>query len=208
MLRCNCKTGPALPLGVNSTFLTAAVNSGAAPSRSWGLWTGSRSIKDPVDGLLVVGGYDRARIQRQLTNFSSSQQCATCLTVTNLTYIDDTGSSFLFANTSEVLEIGLNPYERSLELPQDVFDAFTRVSNGTFDPSLGLLVYSTKTPPTDNLSVSLLVDDQDNYTVTIPVAELFSFPRLFDHTGGYSIINDSIIIAEVDNLTDPKNIPV
>jgi len=48
-----------LPLGTNSSFLRAAVMGRVAPSTAFGLWTGSRSVA-PVDGLLVIGGYDQA----------------------------------------------------------------------------------------------------------------------------------------------------
>ncbi|KAG4413079.1 hypothetical protein IFR04_013801 [Cadophora malorum] len=59
-----------IPLGVDSSFLKTATNGLVAPSSAWSLWAGSRSLS-PVDGALVIGGYDSARIlpNTNLTTF-------------------------------------------------------------------------------------------------------------------------------------------
>jgi hypothetical protein len=164
------------------------------------LWTGTRNIENPVDGLLVIGGYDTARVQGNLTTFNTFQNCATCLVVTNITYESVNGSTSLFSNSSETLEIDLEPFERSLELPQNIFDNFARASNAVFNASLGLLTYPRANPPDGNLSITL----QNGYTTVIPSSELFSLSRLYDSDGFYSIIDPDRVIAEIGNYTDPK----
>jgi hypothetical protein len=190
-------------LGQGSTFLEAVVNTSAAPSQAWALWTGTRSIESPVDGLLVIGGYDAARVQGDLTTFSTFKNCPTCVVVTNLTYDSVDGSTSLFSNSSQTLEIALEPFERALELPQDIFDNFAKISQGTWNASLGLLTYPRASPPEANLTVTL----QNGYTTVIPASELFSMSRLYDPNGVYSIINPDLMIAEVDNNTDPRYLP-
>jgi hypothetical protein len=190
-------------LGRGSTFLEVAVNTSAAPSQAWGLWTGSRSIENPVDGLLVIGGYDTARIDGDFTTSSTSRNGPTCVLVTNITYNSVNGSSSLFSNSSETLEVALEPFERSLELPQDIFDNFVQVSQGSWNDSLGLLTYPRANPPDGNLTITLL----NGYTTVIPASELFSMSRLYDSSGVYSIINPDRMIAEVGNNTDPRYVP-
>ena len=106
-----------------------------------------------MDGLLVVGGYDTARVQGNLTTFDTFQNGATCLVVTNITYESVNGSTSLFSNSSETLEISLEPFERTLELPQNIFDNFARASNAFFNASLGLLTYPRANPPDGNQSL-------------------------------------------------------
>jgi hypothetical protein len=190
-------------LGQGSTFLEVAVKTSAAPSQAWGLWTGSRSIENPVDGLLVIGGYDTARVQGDLTTLNTFPNCATCVVVTNITYNSANGSSSLFSNSTETLEISLEPFERLLELPQNIFDNFAKVSQGAWNASLGLLTYPRANPPNANLTITL----QNGYSTVIPASELFSMSRLYDSDGVYSIINPDLVIAEVGNTTYPKYLP-
>ncbi|OQN99442.1 hypothetical protein B0A48_14419 [Cryoendolithus antarcticus] len=55
----------ALGLGRNSTLLTALINGGHIASRSYGLWWGQDGATEnaQMDGSLVLGGYDAAKIQ-------------------------------------------------------------------------------------------------------------------------------------------------
>lgn len=92
------------------------------------------------------------------------------------------------------------PFERSLELPQDIFDNFIKASDGIWDSNLGDITYPASKPPTGNLTVTL----SNGFETTIPAEELFVYPRLFDNNGVYSISNNSILIAELVNGTDPQ----
>ena len=109
----------------------------------------------------------------------------------------------LFPNSSETLKVSLEPFERLLELPQNLFDNFAKVSQGSWNDSLGLLTYPRASPPDGNLTITLL----NGYTAVIPASELFSTSRLYDSSGFYSIINPDRMIAEVGNSTDPRYVP-
>jgi hypothetical protein len=151
----------------------------------------------------VIGGYDAARVEGDLTTFNTFQDCATCVVVTNITYDSANGSSSLFSNSSETLEVILEPFARVLELPQDIFDNFARASQGTWNESLELLTYPRANPPSGNLTITL----QNGYSTVIPASELFSLSRLYDSEGVYSITNPDHTIAEVGNYTDPGYLP-
>jgi hypothetical protein len=188
-----------LPLGWNSVFLKAAVSSGAVPSQAYGLWTGSRSINHPVDGSLVLGGYDSTRFgsESDLITFPSQPDCTGCVQITGLSYDTLNGSTNLFANASETLQVNLQPGSRVLYVTQDIFMRFANATNGTYDSDLENLRYPASDPPTGNLSVTL----KNGYKTTIPTEELFVYPRLYNNTG-YSISNNTVLIAEVLNHTN------
>jgi len=186
-----------LPLGPDSAFLSAAVNSSSAPSRNWGLWTGSRSVTRPVAGLLVVGGFDTARVQQSTsTRFPTFSGCTACVVVTDLTYEYPGGSASLFSNSSQVLEISLEPYESVIDLPQHMFDNFADISQGYYNSTLRRLTYPAANPPLGNLSVTL----KGGYTTVIPAEELFTPLGSYNSTGDYDIVNSSVLYGEMTSL--------
>ncbi|KAJ9495762.1 hypothetical protein H2202_008805 [Exophiala xenobiotica] len=186
------------PLGSDSDLLKIAVESGAIPSSVFGLWTGSRSINHPVDGSIVLGGYDTTRVNGDLTTFKSQEKCEFCVVVTGIEYEDVTGAHNLFSNSSESLQINLQPSERVLNVPQNVWENFQTVSNGVYNATSGYLQYPTSNPPTGNLTVTL----QNGYKTTIPTEELFYLPRTYDENGQYSLLNDTYLIPTILNTTN------
>ncbi|KIW76102.1 hypothetical protein AYO21_08424 [Fonsecaea monophora] len=185
-----------MPLGSGSDFLRIAVESGAVPSTVYGLWTGSRSIDHPVDGSLVVGGYDTTRINGSLTTFNSLEQCEMCVVITSLAYEDESGSTNLFSNASESLQVNLQPSERALNVPQNVWENFMKATNAVYNDSY--LTYPSTAVPTGNLVVTL----QNGYKTTIPSEELFYYPRGYDDEGKYTVIDNTYQIATMFNYTN------
>ncbi|OQV04101.1 hypothetical protein CLAIMM_09043 [Cladophialophora immunda] len=185
-----------MPLGSSSDFLRVAVESGAVPSTVFGLWTGSRSIDHPVDGSLVVGGYDTTRINGTLTTFNSLEQCEMCVIITSLAYEDETGSTNLFSNSSQSIQINLQPSERALNVPQNVWENFQKATNAVYNDSY--LTYPSTAVPTGNLVVTL----QNGYKTTIPAEELFYYPRGYNDDGQYTVIDNTYQIATLFNTTN------
>ncbi|EXJ83737.1 hypothetical protein A1O1_07363 [Capronia coronata CBS 617.96] len=183
-----------MPLGWGSDFLRIAVESDAVPSSVFGLWTGSRSVSSPVDGALVIGGYDTTRVNGELTTFNARETCEMCVVVTELSWESDSGSQNLFSNSSESLQINLQPSERYIYVPQNVFDNLQTATEGVYvDP---YLAYASL--PTGNLSVTL----QNGYKTTIPAEELFMYPRGYDDDGKYEVLDNSYMISMVLNTTN------
>ena len=82
--------GGGLGIGRNSTFLKAVVDSGAAPSTSWGLWTGNRRSENPMSGLLMIGGYDDARVSGDgFHTFDSRDERDACVQIEALSWVSD-----------------------------------------------------------------------------------------------------------------------
>jgi hypothetical protein len=156
-----------------------------------------------VDGSLVLGGYDNTRFSSlsDLVTFPVQSGCEACVQVTGLSYDTINGSTNLFANASETLQINLQPWEYVLSFTQDVFIKFANATNGTYDPSLEKITYPASNPPTGSLSVTL----KNGYKTIIPAEELFMYPRFFNNTG-YSILNNTIFIAQVQNYTNNHHV--
>ena len=161
------------------------------------MYVGSRSLINPHDGLLTIGGYDTARVDGEFTTFPTFDDCATCVVVKNITWVWEGGSTSLFANDSEILQIGLEPFTKSINLPQHMFEKFIEASLGTFDPDLELITYPVDAVPQGNITVTL----SNGYETTILGDELFSKPRLYNENGTYEISNETVTIGLVNNLT-------
>ena len=161
---------------------------------------GSESINAPVDGLLVVGGYDTSRVGGEWTTFSSSENCSSCVTVTEMTYEYEGGAQSLFANSSDTLPMRLEPYMPGLQLPQSMFDRLAIISNGTYDPDIMELRYDINNTPTGNISVTL----SNGFRTTILNHEAFGMPRQYNSDGVYSIINDTLFTSHLWNISEPE----
>lgn len=185
-----------LPLGWGSDFLRSGVEDGSIPSTVFGLWTGSRSTSHPVDGSLVLGGYDTTRVKGDLTEFTALEKCEMCVVITDLSYEDESGSTNLFSNSSESLQVNLQPSQRVLYVPQNVWQNFKTATGGVYNASY--LTYPADNVPTGNLSVTL----QNGYKTTIPAEELFYYPRGYDDNGVYTVINNTYQITTLVNTTN------
>ncbi|KAK2748487.1 hypothetical protein FQN57_000620 [Myotisia sp. PD_48] len=125
----------ALGLGPNSTLLAALKSSGRIASLSWGLSWGHRALvaDPPLDGTLVLGGYDRARVTGQ--NYTqklstSDSRCSLSVTIDDITlqFNNGTEESLLGSPIPACIQPE-NPL--LLTLPQDpYFLNFQRLSGG------------------------------------------------------------------------------
>jgi hypothetical protein len=185
-----------MPLGSSSDFLRTAVETNSTPSTVFGIWPGSRSIDHPVDGSLVIGGYDTTRINGTLTTFDSQADCEMCVIITGLSYQDDTATTSLFSNASESLQVNLNPSQRVLYVPQGVWDNFKTATNGYYNASY--LSYASTAVPTGNVTVTL----QNGYKTVIPAEELFYYPRGYNDEGQYDIVDNTYQISTLINATN------
>ena len=146
----------------------------------------------------MIGGYDTTRINGDLVSFPTYEDCSTCVTITEMTWQWEGGATSLFSNSSEVLQVSLNPFTRGLEFPQHLYDNFLGATQGAYSSSLGGW-WPADNAPTGNISVTL----KNGYKTTIPSNELFTTPRLYNKEGVYSISNNTVKISTVSNSTDP-----
>lgn len=196
-------------MGLNSSFLEACVDAKVAPSKAWGLWAGSRSL-DPVDGELVIGGWDTARVDGEPTyypigSWSVERPCPLQVTITGLDYNDVSGTSqSLFSNSSQTLAACIEPFEHSFNFPPDITQRFADVTN--WNSSFKGLTYPVAQAPTGNLTIRL----SNGFTTVIPNSELVALDRGSDSLGRYALTNTSIVQTAIANNIgqDPSDVQV
>ena len=184
-------------MGSNSSFTSAAVASGIAPSEVLGLWTGSRSLA-PVDGLLVVGGYDQSRIASDFTNFTiapetSAKKCPLQVQIASIRYADEE-----LHHDDEPLTACVEPYYHRFILPPTITAAFANATNqNTTAYPVGLRYSATPRPP-GALTITL----SNGYRTTVINNELFTLLRGSDERGRYAILDNTAVEA---GLQDPRD---
>ncbi|KAK0927438.1 hypothetical protein LTR29_017642, partial [Friedmanniomyces endolithicus] len=185
-----------LPLGTNSSFLTAAVKGGVAPSQVVGLWAGSRSLA-PVDGLMVLGGYDASRVDGNFTTFpvadgSESLPCPLQVNVTGLIFARQP-----LLNGSEVMIACIEPYVQRFVFTPAIANSFAQITGQNATLYSGMDYDAANTPPGD-LTITL----STGYNTTITNSELFTLRRGSDQYGRYAITNASVVEA---GISDSRN---
>ena len=197
-------TEAGLPLGQNSSFLTAVTEANLAPSKAWGLWAGDRSLT-PADGSLTIGGYEPARVAGEFTTFplgdwSLQQPCPLQVTIRSILYNRPNGTSESL--TSENIIACIEPFHDHLTFTPAVAAKFGNVTS--YNSSYPGFTYPTSQAPDGDLVITL----ENNYTTVIPNSELVTLERGSDQFGHYAITNSSIVETEiVDNAqSDPTTV--
>lgn len=91
-----------LGMGANSTFLTALKDAGHISSRSYGYWWGLEAATSSasMDGQLVLGGYDAAKIMGQNYTFPLQPGVAVATSCPTGMWVDISDMSLIFPNGS------------------------------------------------------------------------------------------------------------
>ncbi|KAK1056199.1 hypothetical protein LTR74_015110 [Friedmanniomyces endolithicus] len=182
-----------LPIGTNSSFLRAAVHGGVAPSQVVGLWAGSRSLT-PVDGLMVLGGYDAARVNGNFTSFPVADASAAlpCPLQVNITGLYFAGQSLL--GDSQAMTACIEPYVQRFVFTPAVAQTFAQITAQNASLYKGMDYNASSTPP-GNLTITL----SNGYTTNITNDELFTLRRGSDQYGRYAITNNTVVEAGISD---------
>lgn len=189
-------------LAPDSPFLATLSDQNIAPSRAWGYWAGSVSLLEPRDGLLVIGGYDHARIAKgaKFTNFTSDPGYLGDMTVqvTNMTYDAGNGPVSLFKSSSQAFTAILNSASGSNSLPEEVFYKFGNITDANINEGTDVLSWPSSDPPNGNLTITL-DDGGDGYKYEVPFYELFLQQRKYNDQGSMVVKNESFTFTSTAN---------
>lgn len=126
-----------LGMGRNSTLLNALVSEGAISSRTWSFWNGwtGSQIEHQLDGSLVIGGYDSAKIStgRNITvPFTDSPHCARGYLVTvsdiKMNLVNGSTPSIIGTSDGSAMQACIAPDYPIMTLSVDIWNAFVEVS--------------------------------------------------------------------------------
>ena len=131
-----------LGLGQNSTLLSALVSSGAIASRTWSMfqgWTGA-DTQYQMDGSVVLGGYDAAKITGEniTQSFAPADNCINgyVISVTGLMMNLKNGSAASIMDPAQGSEFQacIEPGLTTMTLSENEWWRFTNISES---PELG-----------------------------------------------------------------------
>jgi hypothetical protein len=197
---------------MDSSFLKYLVDSGQASSTTYGLWARSESEGTPQDGLLVVGGYDETRLKSAATTFPMFSDCPTCAILTAITYDVGTTSTTLFASTTDILVVNLDPFSSDIRLPAAILQNLaaaekTAIWNATSRH------FEVPTTPAPAGTITVTLSDMGTplgdaskpsvatYKSVIPAAELYNRPRAYNAAGLLQVNNATVFNMAVTNQT-------
>jgi len=173
-----------LGLAPYSSFLNTLVASNAVSSTVWSIWTGSRSITEPLDGLLIIGGYDEARLAGELHNFTTHPDCMLSVKIAKISYERNGQEISLFSSPTHLKTACIDITSHRLELPSEAIEKFINVTNATYNITSGELNWLPGQMLGGNITITL----SNGYVTTIPETEIFEPPRLWNSKGEYEII--------------------
>lgn len=156
----------AIGLGDNSTLLHALKSSGKIASRTWSMFWGRNgaSKSSQMEGIFVLGGYDKAKIQKQkytqaLADLGSGCSTRMVVTITDmiLNFSNGTNASIFPQSASSAIQACIVPdYPVLMTIPLDPYFAnFEELTNQTLpDRSFGLVYFANRYGADDTVYVS------------------------------------------------------
>lgn len=184
-----------LPLSYISVFMKSLLSTGQILSRVIGYWPGTRNPGN--DSSLVLGGYDRNRMETQdFFTIDTSEECYICTNVTHLTFDGPNGTVDLFEGYEGPLAVIFEMAFPDIKLDTVIMNNLMRATGAEWNSTLGRLVYPSR--PEGNITVTL----QNNYTTTILNEEFFA-PRPVLTENGTIGQDPDLYVALVGNGTLP-----
>ncbi|KAF8848779.1 acid protease, partial [Acephala macrosclerotiorum] len=195
-----------LGLGRNSSVLSSLMGAGVIPSPEFGLYYGSRSMNNPSDGELVIGGYNSNRVNGTFANFSMAtsyldQPCPLQVLLKDVRVTTSNGSSSsLMVDGEARVPACINPVENGFQFTPAMYKVWAGLTQHPSNPpSDGSHNYTQQTYPlsSEPLMNELIIQLEGGYQVNIPHYELVSYERGNDAQGLYAVINSSRIQSAV-----------
>ena len=152
--------------------------------------------------MVVVGGYDAARVAGNFTSFhgksipGTQQFFLASIDIATMTYEAENVSLPLLSADSAPLTAVMDTSVEDLYIPQNIWDKFANATGGTYNAYLQRPIYTNSTP---NGTLSIVLTN--GYKTKIPTTELFMYPRYYDESGRWSIYNNTYKMARVTNFT-------
>lgn len=125
----------AMGMGPNSTILNRLLETGQTASRVWSIFWGRMWVDDPIDGSVVLGGYDEEKVigqnYTQPLDYSNTTGCWTGMkvTITGIELVDRTGAITSILPSSMTVDVCIVPQRQLLlEAPIVIRDRFENVT--------------------------------------------------------------------------------
>ncbi|KAI9773932.1 MAG: hypothetical protein M1840_006158 [Geoglossum simile] len=195
-----------LGMGISSSVLKSLLNADAIPSPEMGLFLGSRSMSSPLDGEIVFGGYNEARVNGSFYEFPINAGYLRDPCPLQVLLKDVVVSSANGTRTSIMPDPGarvpacINPVENAFQFTRKMYGAWATLTQHPVNPPLdGSKNFSDQTFPleSERHMSELTITLEGGYEVVIPHYELVNFERGNNAQGLYDVVNTSRVMAAV-----------
>lgn len=174
-------------LGKTSVFLEDAVHQNKSPSRSWSLDSGSVSLVKPRNGELVIGGYNKARLDgsfrwSNVSKMSGDRPCPLRTVIKDMSVLLPNGTSFPLKSSAEDITACIEPYDNLFRFTSGMLFNWKQITgfsetlmNTYTDPALQTLAFTELGLPyaSENaLEWSLRITLDSGYSTTLPHYEM------------------------------------
>ncbi|PGG99721.1 hypothetical protein GX51_06173 [Blastomyces parvus] len=189
-------------LGRASSFLDVLMTQKKIASRTWSLFWGWQGLEasHQMKGNLVLGGYDRAKIQGDnfTRDFVDAKECTSELMV----YVKQIYITTWYGDRTEVYESSgstlnacLRPDFSPISLPEPIFNNFKRRLPGKYlGPATGIYDNSILHDSKDIFQGNLTFTLDSGLSITVPNHQLVLPNVVINRDGHQTIANDSRVI--------------
>jgi hypothetical protein len=210
-------------IGANSSTIDAFVKQGVLSSfpNQIGIYMGSRSELQGVDGEVIFGGYDSARVNGSFTWFPIGKRfpgldCPLQVLLEDVVLKNINGSQSLFPDTFSKIPACIDPIQMAFTFSTALFQEWARLTgHPDTQPVDGSPPYSEQTYPGSSepligdLLVALSNDQGSQYISIVPHYEMYSHERGANAQGIYTIINATRAMSQVASpLTGIMGVPL
>jgi hypothetical protein len=195
-----------LAFGPNSTLIDRLLKGSWVPSSFMALFFGSRSFNHSAPGELLVGGYDKSRIDGAfvnytLTAFPMAIDCPLRVKVKSVILNNDSGAHQIL-NESQTVPACIDLLQNQLTFTDAMYAQWALVTEHSMAPDGDSPTpFTPQTYPNskEHLMDTLYIELEGGYNTTIPHYELIGPERgaLLDHLGEYGVVNSSRIATGV-----------
>ncbi|KAI9794542.1 MAG: hypothetical protein M1816_004429 [Peltula sp. TS41687] len=187
-------------LGRNSTVLNYLFTNGLIPSRTWSMfygWEGAEA-EHQLDGNLVLGGYDKAKITgpNSTHSITTDTDCSTNLIIEvadiSVDMPNGTTTSVMTPRKIPSFQACLNPTGRVIAVPNNVWEAFSSLAGGDFIAESRSIIWGKNYMAGGVFSGNLTIKLSTGVNITVPNHQLVRPEILVDDAGKRYITNDTI----------------
>lgn len=183
-----------LPLGSNSSFLSAMVKANLAPSEAFGYWVGDQTVYTPADGKLVIGGYDSSRLEAgsnysfPIASVTDQMPCPLQVNVTEITFGVGVDEQSLFGQDGGSFTTCIEPSSFLFVFPPEVSINLGTITKANSTPNTETFQLQRNSTPTSQIRIVL----DGGYSTTFYPEDYVQPYRAFDKSGRPVIYDDSL----------------
>ncbi|KAH8881993.1 acid protease [Thozetella sp. PMI_491] len=209
-------------LGKDSVFLNDTISQGRAGSRSWSLDAGSKSLSNPRNGELVIGGYNAARTDgsfswSNVSDMAGDRPCPLRTTITDMSLTLSNGNIVPIKSSAELVDACIEPYDNLFRFTAGMLLNFKQITgfnetlmnvynneaaNNLSFTELGL-PYDSSRVDTWSLSITLA----NGYKTSLPADELQRPLFGFDNLGNQQAVPGITNLQILDVPTGQGEVP-